>query len=74
MISGGGVGGTAEEICKLIMNGEETLGMSDRFKPLHDPLSPSGRLVAVLGAIVQALMLPMFHAWHDNSLCGGVTG
>lgn len=59
MISGLGVGRAAEEVCYLIMNREEALGLTGRFEALHDALASSGRLMAVLGAIVQALMLPM---------------
>ena len=74
MISGVGVGRTAEEIGNLVMNREKTLSLPSGLEALHDPLASSGRLMTILRAIVQALMLPMLHAGHHNPLCGGIAG
>ena len=38
-IGGGDVGGTAEEVPNLIVNGEEALGLAGRFEALHDALA-----------------------------------
>jgi quinol monooxygenase YgiN len=48
----------AEEVCNLIVSGEEAL---------HDALSPSGRLMAVLGSVIQSPMLAMLDTRHDLS-------
>jgi len=74
MISGGVVSGTAEKVCNLIVNREEALRLSGRFEALHDALSPSGGLVAVLGAVIQALVLPMLHARHHRPLGRSTAG
>jgi hypothetical protein len=58
MISGVGSRGTMEEVCNVIMSGEEALGLTRRFEALHDALASSGGLMAVLCAIVQASVLP----------------
>jgi hypothetical protein len=36
---------------------------------LHDPLSPSGRLVGILGLIVQAFMGEVLDTGHDFLFC-----
>ena len=56
------------------MNREKTLSLPSGLEALHDPLAASGRLMRILCAIVQALMLPMLHARHHNPLCSGVAG
>jgi hypothetical protein len=68
MISGVGVSRTAEEVLDLIMNREEALGLTGRPEALHNALASSGGLMAVLGSIVQAPMLPMLDTRHDLSL------
>src|SRR5215207_8574281 len=74
-LSGGvGVSGATEEVSNLIVNGEKALRLPGGFEPLHDPLAPSGRLMAVLGPIVQAFMLPMLHTRHNCLFRGGVAG
>ena len=69
-----GVGGTAEQVCDLVVNGEETLRPLGGLEALHDALPSSGRLMAVLGAIVQAFVLPMLDTRHDLSLGRAIAG
>jgi hypothetical protein len=40
MIGSADTDGTAEEICNLVMNGEEPLDLPGRPEALHDTLSP----------------------------------
>src|ERR671921_187922 len=74
MISGCGVSGTAEEVCNLIVSGEEALRLPGRFEALHDALTPSGGLMAVLGSVVQPSMLAMLHTRHNRSLGRSIAG
>src|SRR3712207_859257 len=74
MSGSGNVCRMAEEVCNLIVNRKEALGLSGRFEALHDALASSGRLMAVLGSIVQTFMLAMLHTRHDHSLRGGIAG
>ena len=53
------------------MNGQEALGLAGRFKRFM-MCRVAGRLATVLRAIVQALVLSMLHARHDNSLRDGI--
>jgi hypothetical protein len=48
--------------------GKEALGVSGRFKPLHALLPLAGRLVGILGAVVEVAVLPMFDAGEDLAL------
>ncbi len=41
-------------------------------RPLHDPLSSSGRLMGVFGPVIEALVLPMLDPGHDLPLGRGV--
>jgi hypothetical protein len=68
------VGRAAKEVCNLIMNGEETPGLSGGLGALHDPLASSGWLMRVLRPVVQAAVLPMFDTRHDLSLGRGRAG
>src|SRR5262245_59429106 len=43
------------------IGGEEPLGVSGGLKPLHPSLTLAGRLVGVLGAVIEISMLPMVH-------------
>jgi hypothetical protein len=62
-VSGGvGVSGTTEEVSNQIVNGEKSLGLTCGFEALHDPLTASGRLMAIFRPIVQASVLSMLHA------------
>jgi hypothetical protein len=65
MIGGIGVGRTAEEICNLVMNGEEALGLPGRLEALHDALSSPRWLVRILRPIVEPLVLTVFDSRHD---------
>ena len=42
---------------------EKTWSVAGRFKPLHASLPLTGRVVGVLGAILEIPMLAMFDAW-----------
>ena len=62
-VSSGGFGiGDVEEVCDLIVNRQKPLRLSGRFESLHDPFASPCRLMRILRAIVQALMLAMFDA------------
>src|SRR4029077_14434953 len=54
------------------MSGKEALNVPRRLEPLHDPLSSSGRLMGVFGAVIEALVLPMLDPGHDLPLGRGV--
>ncbi len=56
-----------EEICDLIVNGQESLDLSRPFKTFHDPLSSPCWLVGVLRPIVDALVLAVFE-FHAHAL------
>jgi hypothetical protein len=43
------------------IRGQEALGVSWRFEPLHAALPLAGWLMGILGAIVEIAVLPMFH-------------
>ena len=55
-----------------VMGGQEALNVTSWFEAFHLPLSPSCRLVRVLGSVVQSLTLPVLDAGHDLSLRGVV--
>ena len=54
------------------IGGEEPLRMSWGLEALHAPLPLVGRLVRVLGAIIEVAMLPMFHAGQDLPFGSGI--
>src|SRR6266436_1486453 len=56
----------------LVMGGKEALNLPRRLEPLHDPLSSSGRLMGVFGAVIEALVLSMLDPGHDLPLGRGV--
>ncbi len=58
----------------LIMNREEALRLPGGLEALHDALTSSGWLVAILCSIVQSSMLPMLYIGHNGSLGGGIAG
>jgi hypothetical protein len=51
---------------------QEPLGSARGLEPLHAPLPLAGGLVRVLGAVVQILVLAMFHAREQLALGGSV--
>src|SRR3984893_16027658 len=61
-----------ENVGDLVMGGKEALNLPRRLEPLHDPLSPSGRLMGVFGPVIEALVLPMLDPGHDLPLGRGV--
>jgi hypothetical protein len=74
VISSVGVGGPAEEVGNLVVNGEEALGLLCRLDAFHDALGSSGGLMAVLCSVIQATMLPMLDTRDDPSLSRAVAG
>src|SRR3954447_21644799 len=56
-VLGGGavIAAEVEEIVDPVMGGEEALGLARRLEPLHLPLASSGRLMRVLGSVVEML-------------------
>jgi hypothetical protein len=56
VIGGAGIGETAEEICHLIVNRKEALGLTSRFEALHDPLALA--VCHARGFLRQALRIP----------------
>ena len=65
-VIGAGGGGCPEEIGDLVVRGEIALRLPGRLEAFHDPLAPSGRLMAVLGAVVEASVLAMLDTRHDD--------
>ena len=43
-----------EEVVDLVMSREEPLCLTGGFEPLHLPFASSGRLVRILGSVVEA--------------------
>src|SRR6202045_1200021 len=66
------VSAAGENVGDLVMGGKEALNLPRRLEPLHDPLSSSGRLMGVFGAVIEALVLPMLDPGHDLPLGSGV--
>ena len=66
------VSAAGENVGELVMSGKEALNVPRRLKPLHDPLSSSGRLMGVFGPVIEALVLPMLDPRHDLPLGSGV--
>jgi len=50
------VAGNVEEVGDRIMDRDKTLKLSWRLEALHDPLSPSDRLMGILCPVVQSLV------------------
>ena len=61
-----------EEVVDLIMGGEEALRLAGRLEPLHLPFSPSGRLMRILGPIVEALVPAVLDTRHHLALGSAV--
>jgi hypothetical protein len=62
------VGAAGENVGNLIMSGQKSLHLARRLEALHDPLSSSRRLVAILRPIVEAFVLAVLDAGHDLPL------
>ena len=71
---GGGVlvGAAGENVGDLVMGGKEALNLPRRLEPLHDPLASSGRLMRILGPVVEALVLPVLNPGHNLPLGGAI--
>src|SRR3954468_13097532 len=63
-----------EQVVDLIVGREEALSLAGRLEALHLPLASSGRLVRILGSVIQALMPPVLDRGHDLTLGGAVAG
>ena len=50
-----------EEVVDLVVRREEPLGLAGGFEPLHLPFASTGRLVRILGSVVQTF--PGFPIW-----------
>ena len=65
------LGGRAEVTprAKVLRDGtigrEKTLGMVWGLEPAHTPLALAGRLMRILGAVVQIAVLPMVHTGQN---------
>ena len=59
---------------RMRLNADRPLRMPGRFEPFHRPLALPGRLMRVLGPIVQILRLPVLHRGHHHAVGGPVTG
>jgi hypothetical protein len=51
------------------VNGQETLCLAHRLESLHLPLSPSGRPMRVLSAVVQVAARSMLDVREQFTLC-----
>ena len=58
-----------EEVGDLVVGGEETLCLPRRLEALHLSFASSGRLVRILGSVIQALVLSVLSAGRDRLLC-----
>ena len=54
--------------------GPEPVRMPGRGAPFHRPLALPGRMMRVLGPVVQTLRLPVFHRGHHHAVGGPVAG
>jgi hypothetical protein len=66
-VLGGGklVASRAEVLRNRPIRGQEALGVTRRLETLHPPFSLAGRLVGILGTIVQIPVLPMCHTGQE---------
>src|ERR1700752_22678 len=54
------------------MGGKQALHLPRRLEPLHDTLAAAGRLMRILGPVVEALVLPVLNAGHNLPLGGAI--
>src|SRR4051794_37077963 len=54
-----------KEVVDLIMGREEPLRLTGGFEPLHLPFAPPGRLVGILGSVVEALVPAVLDPRHQ---------
>jgi hypothetical protein len=59
-----------KEIVDLIVGGEETLCLLRRLEALHLSFASSGRLVRILGSVIQVPVLPVLDVGRDLLLRG----
>jgi hypothetical protein len=69
-------GGSVPTWAEVLHNGpisqEEALRLAWGFESLHPPLPLSHRLMRVLGAIIEIVVLAMFYPWKKLALGGSV--
>src|SRR3954469_18172986 len=63
-----------KEVVDLVVGGKETLCLPRRLEALHLSFASSGRLVRILGSVIQALVLPVFEVGRDLLLRGSIAG
>ena len=73
-IVGGGdvIAAEREDVVDLIMGREEPLRLAGGLEALHLALAPPGRLVRILGPVVEALVPAVLDPGHHLPLRGGI--
>jgi hypothetical protein len=54
------------------IGGEESLGITRGFEPLHAPLALTSGLMRVLSTMIEIPVLTMFHPWENLALGGSI--
>ena len=65
---------TGPKVGEMPLNADGTVGVPDRLEAFHRPLALPGRLVGVLGAVVQVLRPAMLHRQHELAVRHLVAG
>ncbi|CDZ67315.1 Hypothetical protein NGAL_HAMBI2605_55950 [Neorhizobium galegae bv. orientalis] len=58
-----------KEVCDRVVDGNKALKLPRGLEALHNPLTPSDRLMRVFRPIVQAFMRAVFDTRHDIAFC-----
>ena len=61
-----------KEVVDLVMRREEPLCLAGGFEPLHLPFASSGRLVRILGSVVEAFVPAVLDPGHQFPLRRGI--
>lgn len=64
--------GNVKEVCDRVVDGNKALKLPCGLEALHDPLTPSDRLMRVFRPIVQALVRAVFDTRHDVAFCRAI--
>jgi hypothetical protein len=59
----------SEVLGNWAIRGEKALRMAWGLESSHTPFSLAGRLMGILGAVMQIPMLPMFHTGQELAQC-----